>query len=185
MALACLNDSQLNFDSRLTLNVNSCLESILSFEDNNYPPTISIGRKKAACGDVTQFIPREQREDSRNQWWGVTSDCHIFIGFSPVFEDKRRQWWQLIYECHLVNLVASKLRHFIRLYRQRNILTITPQISMAKPQFILGYTALLVWGSLCGDPTFSASPLYYTFPQNQQFRVCPPRGRARRLRIGF
>lgn len=46
MASACLNDAKLNFDSGLTLNVNSCLESILSFEDNNYPPTISSGRKK-------------------------------------------------------------------------------------------------------------------------------------------
>lgn len=26
---------------------------------------------------------------------------------------------------------------------------------MANPQFILGYTTLLVWGSLCGAPTFS------------------------------
>lgn len=62
MASTCLNDSKLNFDPGLTLNVNSCLESILSFEENNYPPTISIGRKKQPVVMLPSLFPENNRE---------------------------------------------------------------------------------------------------------------------------
>lgn len=122
MASACLNDSKLNFDSGLALNVNSCLESILRYEEYNYLLTISVERSSPWCYPVhSQRIMGRLKGVGDEQWHqtAITSFAR-----SPVFDAKRRQWWQWMYECHLMNFVASKLRPCIRLYSQRNILAI-------------------------------------------------------------